>query len=117
MTRTTYNQTGDPYNLAGSNLPIHAHYDDLSLPKTDVSFVRFGIVLPILMLGLLPSLLLLYLGTSLHNHILFLAASGLTLLLIGASSIIIVISGIIGALTVYKYRRLAHYNSHPKPRR
>jgi hypothetical protein len=92
-------------------------YDIFTPDDREVPFSHFGKLLPILMFSIIPALLLLYITTRLGYHILIAAAGALTIFLIVASSIVIIISGILGYMEARKYRRLAHPNTHPRPRR
>jgi hypothetical protein len=71
----------------------------------ELPFSRFGILLPILMLSLVPTLILLAIAKSIRSYELFVGAEVLTLLLIFGSSVLLVVSGMMGAIEYAQYRR------------
>lgn len=75
-------------------------------------FSRFGILLPILMLAIVPSLLLMYVARVIGSRALFTGASILTLVVIIGSSVIIIVSGIMGAIEYMQYRKLHPHRKH-----
>ncbi len=93
-----------------------AQYDSYTHESSDVWPRHFNRLLLGLLLLMLPALALLYVSTRFHIRMFYLGALWLNLFLLACAAVVVVISGIKGAIEQRKYDRLAHPNTHPRPR-